>query len=399
MSAMLSLTRRGALIGAGALTLANAAGSVAFADAPGARKFVLVILRGALDGLAACAPVSDPHYRAARGTLALAPDQVLPLSDGMGLHPRLQYLHRQWSAGKLAVMHAAASPYRERSHFDGQDVLESGGAQVFGVNDGWLNRALQLLPADAANTGIGIGASVPLVLRGSAHATNWAPSFAPSADHDTLMRLTDLYASDALLGPALAQAMETAAIASDANMSAMGGTGRVGPGAYRTLTEAAARLMAAPGGPVAGVVSLDGWDTHAGQGAGDGALALRLGALDAALASLEAGLGAHWEKTVVIVASEFGRTVAENGTRGTDHGTGGVAFAFGGAVRGGRFVGDWPGLAPGALYQGRDLAPVNDVRGLFAGALRDHWGLERAAISARVFPGLAPGAAIEGLVV
>lgn len=396
---MLSLTRRNALVGAGALTLATAAGSAAFATAPGERKFVLVILRGALDGLAACAPVSDPHYRAARAGLALTPDQVLALSDGMGLHPRLAYLHRQWSAGKLAVMHAAASPYRERSHFDGQDVLESGGAAVFGVNDGWLNRALQLLPAEAASAGVGIGATVPLVLRGSAQATNWAPSIAPSANQDTLMRLTDLYAGDALLGPALAQAIETATIAGDADMSGMRGGGRVGPGAYRTLTEAAARLMAAPGGPVAGVVSLDGWDTHAGQGAGDGALALRLGALDTALAALETGLGAHWEKTVVIVASEFGRTVAENGTRGTDHGTGGVAFVFGGAVRGGRFVGDWPGLAPGALYEGRDLAPANDVRGLFAGALRDHWGLDRAALSSRVFPGLAPGAAIERLVV
>ena len=397
------MTRRAALMAGGALFLAGSAGALTLSRQAGDRKFVLVILRGALDGLAAVAPFGDAHYRAARGKLALAPPGeaggVLPLTEGFGLHPDLAFLHQQWTSGELAIVPACASPYRERSHFDAQDVLETGAAEVFGASDGWLGRALTALPPELKREAVAISGSLPLVLRGSASATSWAPSFAPSASEDTLSRLMDLYAGDALLGPALASAIETNSIASASGMDGMDGKGRRnGPGAYKGLAEAAARLMSAEGGPAASVLSFDGWDTHANQGAANGQLALRLAGLDSALRALKDGLGAHWPNTVVAVVTEFGRTVAENGTGGTDHGTGSAAFLLGGAVSGGQFGGDWPGLAPKALFEGRDLAPATDIRSVFMAVLQDHWGLDRDTLSRIVFPDGTGVRPISGLI-
>lgn len=388
--------RRSLLAGLAAAGFASAAGSLAFAAGPRERKLVLVILRGAMDGLAAVPPYADPAYARLRGELALPLEgegAVLRLNDQFGLHPALTYLRERWTAGELAILHAAASAYRERSHFDGQDVLESGGAAVYAVNDGWLNRALAALPLEAKASGVAIASAMPLALRGTAKASTWAPSFAPEADDDTLTRLMDLYAKDTLLGPLLAQAIQTDALAGQAGMTSPdarpGGGGarnRFGPGAYQMLAQAAARLLAAPEGPATAVLSFEGWDTHANQGAATGQLAARFAGLDAALRALQTGLGQQWAQTVVLVVTEFGRTAAANGTRGTDHGTGGAAFVLGGAVRGGRMLGDWPTLAPAALFEGRDLAPANDLRALFASVLEQHWGLEPRAVAASVFP-------------
>jgi uncharacterized protein (DUF1501 family) len=400
----ISLDRRRLLMGAGALAIATSCGQLAFAAAAGERKFVLIILRGAMDGLSAVSPYEDPNYHAARGGLALAPpgepDGVLKTADGFGLHPKLVFMKDRWDAGQLAILHAAASPYRDRSHFDGQDVLETGAARVFGASDGWMNRAVACLPSGASSTAVAIGGSVPLVLRGRAQVSSWAPSVAPVPLSDTINRLTELYGGDPLLSPILAQAVQTDALVGAGDGTMMGGgAGRAaGLGAYKVLATAAAKLLTAPGGPAGAVISLDGWDTHAGQGAETGILAVRLQGLDTTLQTLKEGLGDQWSNTVVVVATEFGRTVAMNGTGGTDHGTGSVAFALGGAVKGGRMLGNWPTLATGALLDNRDLAPANDVRSLFAAVLRDHWGLARSDLAGKVFadsPQLRP---IDGLV-
>lgn len=392
------LTRR-ALLASGALAAVVAGVSARAALAAGPhpdRKLVFVILRGGLDGLAAVPPIGDPAYQRLRGKLALPAageaNGVLPLSDGLALHPALKGLHELYGQGEAAILHAAATPYRERSHFDGQDVLESGASKVFGRDDGWLNRALQALPAP--REAVAIGAAVPLVLQGSAPATSWAPNVLPGADDDTLGRLMDLYAGDPVLGPALASALELDKVASGMGME---GDGRGGRRLidYEPVARAAGRLLAAEGGASLAVVSADGWDTHANQGAAQGALALRLAALDRALLGLKAELGAHWAKSVIIVATEFGRTVAINGTGGTDHGTAAAAFLLGGAVKGGKLLGDWPALA--RLHEGRDLLPVNDLRALFKGALASHWGLDRAALDARVFPDSAAVRPLDGL--
>ena len=394
------ISRRRLLQQAGALGLTSLS-QLSFAATPGDRKFVFVILRGAMDGLAAVAPYGDAAYRSVRGRLAFDPPGtgdtgLLPLVDGFGLNPRLPFLYELWRDREMAFMHACATPYRDRSHFDGQDVLESGSNRVFSATDGWLNRALAVRPDHAPQhapkhapnrEGIAIAATVPLVLRGPAPSSSWAPSNAPSAAQDTLARLMDLYAGDALLAPALASAVHNQQTVAESPMMAVARE-RPNTGAQVRMAEAAARLLVAPNGPAAAVLSLDGWDTHANQGTLQGALALRLAALDSSLRALKSGLGPQWAETVVVVATEFGRTVAENGTGGTDHGTGSLAFVLGGAVRGARMLGDWPTLARSALYEGRDLAPVNDLRGLLMAVLSEHWSIEPDLLQRRVFPGV-----------
>jgi uncharacterized protein (DUF1501 family) len=402
MKVLHPLDRRGFLVSGTSLMLLAASAGGAVAQVAADRKLVFVILRGAMDGLTAVAPYGDPDYAALRGVLALQPpgtaNGVLPLSQGFGLHPRLPFLHSLWTEQKLAILHAAGSPYRDRSHFDGQDVLESGGSRVFALADGWLNRALGISSAGKPREAVAVAKTVPLVLRGSMPVKSWSPSNIATAADDTVSRLMDLYAGDALLGPALAQAIETASIVGKGTGAGGMPKGQVyGGGANIQLAQAAARLLTTPGGPAAAVFAIDGWDTHANQGAATGQIALRLANLDELLKALKEGLGQVWSKTVVVVATEFGRTVAVNGTNGTDHGQGSVALVLGGAVKGGRMIGDWPTLARGRLYEGRDLAPVNDVRGLFAAVLTQHWGINRAALDARVFPdaqGLPPHAGL-----
>lgn len=373
--------------GLSGLTLSMLGGTASFAQTGRSNgKFVFVVLRGAMDGLSAVVPYDDPAYRSLRGAIALegpgGAGGVLPLTPGFGLHPSLKGLHGLWQDKQLSFMHAAASAYRDRSHFDGQDVLESGAGRVYGAPTGWLNRAIALLPNGPSKEGIGIGRTIPLVLRGAAKSGSWAPAIAEQSDMDTLNRLMDLYANDSVLGPALSMAIETDKTASGAMMaeSARGG-GR--GGAYIPLAQAAARILSAPGGPAACALSFEGWDTHANQGGAQGQLANRLSQLDGAIMALKTGLGATWASTTVIIATEFGRTARVNGTGGTDHGTGAAAFMMGGAVQGQKMLGDWPGLS--RLYQDRDLTPANDIRALFTMGLSSAWGLEDAAIKAQVF--------------
>lgn len=392
--------RRLLLSGLAGAGLALPGARAAFAQAPRAegRKLIVVILRGALDGLAALAPVSDPRYAPLRGSLGQTGGA--DVGEGFRLHPSLENLADLWRAGEALALHAAASPYRERSHFDGQDVLESGAAAVGESRNGWLNRALALM-GGAAPSAIAVGQSMPLILRGAAPASTWAPEVLPEADDDTISRLMDLYAEDETLSAALAAAIETDAAAEGAMeiAEAMGASGprrQYGPQAFQTVAYAASNLLTAPQGPDVAVVSFDGWDTHFNQGAETGQLANRLSGLDAAIAAFRQGLGAAWAQSAILVTTEFGRTVRENGSRGTDHGTGGVHFLLGGAVRGGRMIGDWPGLS--RLYQDRDLVPANDLRALFKGVLAAQWGLDRTDLDQAVFPGSAGVPALNGLI-
>ncbi|MEM7653762.1 MAG: DUF1501 domain-containing protein [Pseudomonadota bacterium] len=396
-------TRRSFLTQAGLWTAAGLLPIKALSAAtPQDRKIVLIILRGALDGLAAVAPIADRRYEEIRGSLSLIREtkggKPLSINDGFALHPALKTLHSLYQENEAAIIHAAASPYRKRSHFDGQDVLEAGGDKVFGLRDGWLNRALVEASRLQGGTrkGIGIGASLPLVLRGPGETSSWAPAVMRAVEDDTTARLMDMYANDPLLGPALADAIATEEIV-DANGMSNRQRGRRQQPA--TLLKAAANLVTADGGADAAVVALDGWDTHANQGASTGSLANKLKALDEGIAALRETLGPAWANTAVVVATEFGRTVAVNGTRGTDHGTGGVAFVLGGLVRGGRFHGDWPGLSQNALYQGRDLAPTNDLRGVFKGVLSGVWGLESRSLDQRVFPDSGSARRMDRLIV
>jgi len=429
----------------------------------GKSRFVFIILRGALDGLAAVPPYGDRDYPGLRRDLAMQANNVRPLNDTFGLHPSLAFLSESYSAHELIVFHAIAGPYRERSHFDGQDVLESGFVRAHASQSGWLNRALGSIPGGRVTDkelGVALGQNIPLVMRGPASVTSWSPSKLAALDEDTLERITDLYSGDPLLASRLADALAADAIA-DAPMSAdngaamsapaSGGTGAThadgsgnnpanggsvmpvanrtdspnlappsaisspaedantlapkpgnkggnGPARYTEVVHAAAEFLRRDDGPKVAVFDTTGWDTHANEGAAQGQLAGRLAALDAGLRKLKEQLGPVWNDTAVLLATEFGRTAAINGTRGTDHGTGTAAFLIGGAVKGGRVMADWPGLSTRALYQGRDLMPTLDLRSVLKGVMQEHLLVPSRALDSTVFPDSSAAKALTGLV-
>ncbi|MGB6605140.1 MAG: DUF1501 domain-containing protein [Steroidobacteraceae bacterium] len=382
---------------------------VAFAYPSGRRRrFVLVIMRGALDGLAAVPPCGDPAYAGLRREFALAvpgggAHAALPLDGFFGLHPSLGFLQQSYAARELIVFHALASPYRERSHFDGQDVLENGTPQPHALQSGWLNRALAQAPGRSGReAGVALGQNVPLVMRGPAEVASWSPSRLAALDEDTYARITDLYAGDPLLSRRLADAMAADALAGEdagsssaaaAPQQAGGGAGR-----YAEIVQAAAGFLRQDEGPRVAVFDTTGWDTHANEGGAEGQLAGRLRQLDAGLAILRQQLQSAWSDTAVLLVTEFGRTAAINGTRGTDHGTGTVALLVGGAVAGGRVIADWPGLGSQALYQGRDLAPTLDLRSVIKGLLAEQLEIPPRTLATDVFPDSAGVKPLSGLV-
>ena len=395
------LNRRDVLRAFGLTAAAGSLPSLAFSDAEADSRFVLVVLRGAVDGLALAAPYGDSHYHDIRGELAVAdpgqPGGLLELDGLFGLHPSLPGLYKSYRQGAALILHAVASPYRERSHFDGQDVLENGASRVGALRDGWLNRALAPI-SSPATPAIAMAQNTPLVLRGDNPVTSWAPSRLPDAEQSTLRRLQTLYADDEFFATRLEQALRSQDIA-----KGMDDTGDAGPRGnevrlFVDLMAAAARFLTAADGPNIAVVELGGWDTHANQGASTGSLANRFAALDQGLDELREGLGEAWENTAVAVVTEFGRTVRVNGTRGTDHGTGTAAIVLGGAVNGGRVIADWPGLADKDLFAGRDLQPTMDIRSVFKGLLIEHLQLSPSYVERNVFPDSATAAALENLV-
>jgi uncharacterized protein (DUF1501 family) len=365
-------------------------------------RLIVVILRGALDGLATVAPVGDPDYAGLHGSIALTPEgphAAVMLDSFFALHPSMPQFARMYKDKQAAIVHAVSTPYRDRSHFDGQDVLESGFAGPGRVQSGWLNRALEALPkGDRVMSGLAVGPTTPLVLRGAAPTVGWAPVALPQADDDTAMRLVELYSHrDPALGTALSQGLQLEKAALGDDMKPKPGAG--GPAAaMRQVARGAAKLMAADDGPRIAALAFDGWDTHANEGGPIGRLALLLSGLDGALAEFQSGLGERWRDTAIVVATEFGRTARINGTEGTDHGTGTIALLAGGAIKGGRVISDWPTLKPASLYEGRDLAPTTDLRAVIKGLLADHLGINERALAQTVFPDSAAAKPMQGLV-
>jgi uncharacterized protein (DUF1501 family) len=384
-----------ALAGAAGTTLGpwsslSLAASAATAS-PGSNRFVLLILRGGMDGLVAVPALGDPAFAEARGPLAQFGSAPLPLDNTFALHPLLPQLHNLYGSGELAVIHATGLPYRERSHFDAQQLLESGGSKPHELNSGWLGRALAASAgASGSLKGVALETAVPLVLRGPVGVDTWAPSSLPDPAPDLVQRLETMYRSD----PALAQALQRAKALRDvpgmgANPQAMGGPQAAGRRAAVTLATKASEFLQR--GTQVAVMELGGWDSHINAANPNGALANTLRTLDATLAALKDGLSANgtWGRTVVLVATEFGREVAVNGNGGTDHGTGGAAFVLGGAVRGGRVIADWPGLARKDRFEGRDLRVTTDLRAVVRTVLAEHLRVPRAALDTSVLPGSA----------
>ena len=347
---------------------------IVFASAATDRRFVFVIQRGAADGLNIVVPYADPAYATLRGALAIDPSTAFKLDGTFALHPSLVQTAKLFQDQQALLIHAVASPYRDRSHFDGQNVLETGGGAPYQMKDGWMNRLVSMLPASRANANaIAFAPTVPLALRGRADVTSYAPSALPQAPDDLLVRVSQLYAGDAQLHALWSAAMEARGLAADAGA-------RQDPA---SLGKLAASFLGRADGPRVAMIETGGWDTHSAQ---NPRLAAQLKALDAMIAALRDGLAEHWANTTVLVATEFGRTAAANGTGGTDHGTASAAMLFGGSVRGGHVLADWPGLGTGALYQARDLKPTIGLDSVIASAAGETFGIDPDRVSRVLFP-------------
>jgi len=387
------LSRRHALLGlAAAFSLGQT--SLALAAPETDRRLVVILLRGALDGLSAVQPYGDPNFADLRGELALgSPGQqggVLDLGGTYGLHPALAQTHTMYTAGEALLIHAVAGHYRSRSHFEAQDCLESGADQR--LSSGWLNRAVSLMPSPGRELALSVGLSAPLLLRGPATVEAWAPDHFAQPSSDLYQRLLNITLRDPVVGPAMAEGLKQRGFAASA-LSGQAADPKHDR-SFETLAASAGRLLAQPSGPRVAALEIGGWDTHAAQ---KRRLEAVLGQLDAGLAALKAGLGTAWSSTVVLAVTEFGRTAHINGTGGTDHGTAGAAILAGGALRGGRVLADWPGLRAGQLFENRDLAPTMDLRSVIKGVLIDHMRMPEGSME-RVLPGSLAARPTNGLV-
>ncbi|MBT8461310.1 MAG: DUF1501 domain-containing protein [Gemmatimonadetes bacterium] len=378
------MRRREFILGMCAGGLATyAAPMVSFARVPGRGRLVFVLLRGGFDGLAAIVPYGDPGYQALRGAMAYGASDLAVLEDGFGLSPGLSRLSGLWDAGELAVVHAMAIPYRTRSHFDGQAILETGLERPDGASDGWLNRLLQVM--DGERAGLAVAAGLPRSLSGEYPVATWSPVELGALDDGYLERLHVLYRADRALYDRFEAGLQMREVAADDGLaSEMRGRGR--QGRIAPVMRATARFVGQADGPNVAAVEFGGWDTHANQGMAGGSLDRLLGQLAEGILAFREEVGTTWAHTTMVVMTEFGRTARPNGTGGTDHGTAGAGLVIGPGVSRGRVVTDWPGLADRSLYEGRDLKPTLDTRAILKGVIAGVFDLT-AAQTGRVFPG------------
>ena len=367
------LSRRFFLSAGGAAVAALSMPRMAFARANTSRRFVFIIQRGAADGLSILGPTGDPLHAGLRDSFDQGLQNGTKLGSFFTLHPELAETAKMYAASHALFVHAVASPYRDRSHFDGQNVLETGGSAAYQLKDGWLNRLLSLLPAGDTKA-LALSDTVPMALRGGNQVSSYAPSKLAGPSEDLLQRVAALYEADQQLHALWSEAVATRMTAGDVEATGQNGA---------AIGSVAARLLSGDSGARIAMIETNGWDTHSGQ---QGRLAAQLRNLDGIVGSLKTGLGDDWANTLVVVTTEFGRTARPNGTGGTDHGEGSLAMLLGGAVAGGKVIADWPGLSTAALYEGRDLKPTTDLDSLIAGAVAQHYGIEPARVMTTLFP-------------
>jgi uncharacterized protein (DUF1501 family) len=381
MMAPMILSRRSFLASACCAAASPLFTPVTFAALPGERRFVTIVLRGALDSLFLLQPYADPLLKQYRPELTFDPGSGLIDLDGQfGLHGEATDLLPLWKSGDLGFINAVSTPYRDqRSHFDGQDILESGGSSAADENTGWLNRALASIPRSESRKAIDVNTSAELILSGPNPVDTWSTQSDLAMEPDELTFFQRLYGNDPFFSQAFAEAMNT-----DKDSDDIFGTGKRSADAAGIARLTAGMLK---GDYRLASFSIGGWDTHVGQA---NIFRKPLRALVAALTTLKAELGPDvWSKTAVLALTEFGRTARQNGSKGTDHGTGGLAIIAGGAIRGGKVYGQWPGLKEDQLFEGRDLMPTADVREVAAALLHSQFDISDGDLTSKVFPGLS----------
>lgn len=343
-------------------------------------KIIWLMLRGALDSLHTIVPTFDPQLKHYRPTLSTSfKSALLPLDKGFALHPALSNMHQWYQEKSLLPIVAVSSGYQQRSHFDGQDFLESGKAEI-DHDSGWLARALD----QRGKRALAISRSIPISLRSSNQVRTWYPSKLKSADTNIYAQLSKLYQSDTLLNESLERGLTVRDLL-DKKQS------KKRQGKFIDLTKACANLLTNQNENIdCAMLEFGGWDTHSNQ---SNRLERNLNELDQGLGELKEGLGKEWQNTVIIIGTEFGRTVKENGTGGTDHGTGSALFLAGGAVQGGRVLGDWPGLETSQLFEQRDLMPTSNSYSWISNVLANHWQIPESALQ-HVFPNITPNSEV-----
>jgi uncharacterized protein (DUF1501 family) len=352
---------------------------VNFAQAGHKGRFVFVLLRGGFDGLAAVVPYGDPDYASLRNSFSYAESDLVVLNDMFGLAPGLAPMREFWDRGELVAIQAMAIPYRTRSHFDGQAILETGLDKPIGSSDGWLNRLLQGMSGE--RSGIAIASGMPRSMTGTFSVQTWSPTQLGAVGDEYLQRLASLYRTDRVLQGRFEAALQQQDVVGEEPMA----RGNARRGGITPLMQATAKIMRADKGPNIAAVEFSGWDTHANQGLAGGALDRLLGQLADGLVAFRTEMGPAWSDTTVVVMTEFGRTARPNGTRGTDHGTAGAGFILGPQVARSTVLTDWPGLSDKALFEGRDLKPTLDTRAVLKGAIAGTFDLTPAQAD-RVFP-------------
>ena len=387
MDRKIMMNRRNILGVMGASAATFALPNMAFAKTGGNKKFIFILQRGAADGLIALAPTGDSAFETMRGGFVRDLEDAHKIDSYFTMHGALTNMARLYGEKQLVLAHAISSSYRDRSHFDGQNVLETGAATPYDLNSGWLNRLIGLLP-DGRRKAIGFGKTLPLALRGEYPAASYTPNAGRDPNANLLTRISDLYSDDPKLSSAWEQALQT--------RDMVGEVGKIGRSDYAAIGELMSRLVKGPEGASIATYETTGWDTHTGQSFRSKS---ELGRLDAFVEALQAGLGEDWDNTVIVVATEFGRTVRMNGTQGTDHGTGSLAYVLGGAVRGGRVVSDWPGIGPSNLLDDRDLMPTTSLELLMAGVIGDHFELDSGKVAHELFPGATKGVPVSGITI
>lgn len=359
-------------------------------------RLVVIILRGGMDGLAAVAPYGDPSYASTRNGLALNSDTILKMDQRFAFHPSLAALHKMYQNKEVAVIHAAASPYRERSHFDGQNILELGSTTPYALHSGWLNRTIGAINARDSSLAISLGTTAPTIIRGTAPYQSWSPNSIAKVNDDFMSLLKMSYAQDKRFSDALNQGLmaresTSDAVPKDEKMNTKQGQ------SFPILAEKAGQFLAKETGPRLATLEMGGWDTHIQQGTEGGRLSENLEVLNRGIEALKSSLGPAWSKTTIVAMTEFGRTAHMNGNRGTDHGTASVVLLMGGRVQGGIY-GDWPGLADANLYQNRDLMPTTDIRSIMKGVLNNLYGLSPATLDNDIYPGSGNARSMTGLI-
>lgn len=389
------LQQSGLATGAAIAAIASHSWTVRAAS-PQRKRLIVVFLRGAVDGLNIVVPYRETAYYSARPKIAIPtpgqPSGALKLDDTFGLHPALDSIFPLWQQGSLAFVHACGSPDETRSHFDAQDYMESGTPGSKKTADGWMNRLLAALSGRNIIQAVNVGATTPRILSGpmaiaSLNSGRNAARPLPLDNTYVSAAFDQLYSNQDALSQAYQEgkhARQELLKDLDAEMK-MANNGAPLPFGFGTDTQRLARIMRQDARVQIAFLALGGWDTHVNQGSSQGQLARNLEALGKGLSTLQQELGPVYAETTIVVMSEFGRTVAENGNGGTDHGHGNVMWVMGGNIKGGKVYGQFPGLQANQLHQGRDLAITTDFRTVIGSLLTQHLQLTPVQI-AKIFP-------------